>query len=181
MKKVEHWFESWLFTGRWMLVPFFVGLIVSMLALMYKFIEELIHLFTHLSASAYDVILAVLALVDLTLLANLLIIITFSGYESFVSKIDGVPSEERPAWMGKVGFSTLKVKLISSIVAISGIDLLRTFINLSYMEKQADPAALANLEVVIQWKLLIHSIFVISGLLFAIMDYLSSRQTPTSH
>ena len=181
MKTIERWFEAWLFSGRWLLAPFFVGLIVSMLALLYKFVEELIHLFTHLSASVYDIILAVLALVDLTLLANLLIIITFSGYESFVSKIDGVPSEDRPAWMGKIGFSTLKVKLISSIVAISGIDLLRTFINLNYLEKQPDPAALANLESVIYWKLLIHGLFVISGLLFAVMDYLSSRQSPNPH
>ena len=103
----------------------------------------------------------------MTLLANLLIIIIFSGYESFVSKLDVAKHEDKPGWMGKVGFSTLKVKLISSIVAISGIDLLRTYM-------QLDNEGVVSIEVV-KWKLLIHSVFVISGLLFAIMDYLTTK------
>ncbi|MGH1542533.1 MAG: TIGR00645 family protein [Arenicella sp.] len=177
MKKLEHTFESIFFSGRWLLVPFFIGLIVAMAALLYKFLEELTHLFTHLSLQANDLILLVLAMVDLTLLANLLIIITFSGYESFVSKIDVIAEEDRPSWMGKVGFSTLKVKLISSIVAIAGIDLLRVFINLNDLMVKPDPVAMQSLPQVIEWKLLIYAAFVFSGLLFAIMDYLSARQS----
>ncbi len=133
--------------------------------------KELWHLITHFSElNEIKLILGILALVDMTLLANLLIIIIFSGYESFVSKIDVADHEDRPGWMGKVGFSTLKVKLISSIVAISGIDLLRTFM-------QMETSGTTDMEVV-KWKLLIHATFVVSGLLFAIMDYMTSKAAP---
>ena len=168
MKKVEHAFEAGIFSSRWILAPFFVGLIFAIIVLLGGFVKELWHLLSHItSLTETEIILGILALVDMTLLANLLIIIIFSGYESFVSKIDVAEHEDRPGWMGKVGFSTLKVKLISSIVAISGIDLLRT-----YMQLDNDGAI--DLEVV-KWKLLIHGVFVISGLLFAIMDYLTSK------
>ena len=166
MKKIEHTFEKGIFVSRWLLAPFFVGLIIGIVILLTSFGKELWHLITHFSdLDEMKTILGILALVDMTLLANLLIIIIFSGYESFVSKIDAANHEDRPGWMGKVGFSTLKVKLISSIVAISAIDLLRTYMQLSSGD---------DLNIV--WaKLAIHSVFVISGLLFAIMDYLTTK------
>ncbi|GAA4355323.1 TIGR00645 family protein [Kangiella marina] len=168
MKKVEHAFEAGIFSSRWILAPFFVGLILSIVVLLGGFAKELWHLLSHFgSLSETDTILGILALVDMTLLANLLIIIIFSGYESFVSKLDVADHEDKPGWMGKVGFSTLKVKLISSIVAISGIDLLRTYM-------QLDNDGTISIEIV-KWKLLIHGVFVISGLLFAVMDYLTSK------
>jgi len=169
MKNIEHRFEKALFASRWVLAPFFVGLIISILILLGSFAKELWHLVTHFTElGEISTILGVLALVDMTLLANLLIIIIFSGYESFVSKIDLADHEDRPGWMGKVGFSTLKVKLISSIVAISGIDLLRTYMQLDKMPEAIETD-------VVMWKLLIHGTFVISGLLFAIMDYLTTK------
>lgn len=169
MKALENQFERAIFTSRWILAPFFVGLILSIFVLLGGFAKELWHLMSHFtSLSETDTILGILALVDMTLLANLLIIIIFSGYESFVSKIEIANHEDRPGWMGKVGFSTLKVKLISSIVAISGIDLLRTYMILD------EPNTHFNPEIV-KWKLLIHATFVISGLLFAVMDYLTSK------
>ncbi|NVJ65025.1 MAG: TIGR00645 family protein [Gammaproteobacteria bacterium] len=166
MKKIENTFEKGIFISRWLLAPFFVGLIVGIIVLLTTFGKELWHLITHFSElNEIDTILGILALVDMTLLANLLIIIIFSGYESFVSKIDAAEHEDRPGWMGKVGFSTLKVKLISSIVAISAIDLLRTYMQIEAGEDYS-----------IVWpKLAIHSVFVVSGLLFAIMDYLTSK------
>lgn len=168
MKRVERAFEAGIFSSRWILAPFFVGLIFSIAVLLGGFTRELWHLLSHFgSLTETETILGILALVDMTLLANLLIIIIFSGYESFVSKLDVANHEDKPGWMGKVGFSTLKVKLISSIVAISGIDLLRT-----YMQLDSDPTI--SLEIV-KWKLLIHGVFVVSGLLFAIMDYLTSK------
>ena len=112
-----------------------------------------------------DIIISILTLVDITLLANLLIIIMFSGYESFVSKIEISEHEDRPDWMGKVGFATLKIKLIGSIVAISAIELLAVFVNIDqYTDKQ------------IKWKVIIHVTFVISGVLFAVMDRTSSKK-----
>lgn len=172
MKKVELAFEKGIFSSRWLLAPFFVGLIASILILLLGFFKELWHLLSHLSElDEMSTILGILALVDMTLLANLLIIIIFSGYESFVSKIDVADHEDRPGWMGKVGFSTLKVKLISSIVAISAIDLLRT-----YMQLQTGQ----DLDIV--WmKLAIHSVFVVSGLLFAVMDYLTTKNNSASN
>lgn len=169
VKKIEHGFERALFSSRWILAPFFVGLILSIFILLGSFAKELWHLVTHFGElGEIATILGILALVDMTLLANLLIIIIFSGYESFVSKIDVSNHEDRPGWMGKVGFSTLKVKLISSIVAISGIDLLRTYMQLDKMPEAIETD-------VVMWKLLIHGTFVISGLLFAVMDYLTTK------
>lgn len=172
MKKLEHTFEKGIFISRWLLAPFFVGLIVGIVILLTSFAKELWHLISHFSElNEMSTILGILALVDMTLLANLLIIIIFSGYESFVSKIDAADHEDRPGWMGKVGFSTLKVKLISSIVAISAIDLLRTYMQIE-----------AGSDYSIVWpKLAIHSVFVVSGLLFAIMDYLTSKSSNSNH
>ncbi len=166
MKHIENTFEKGIFISRWLLAPFFVGLIFGILILLTSFAKELWHLISHFSElDEMSTILGILALVDMTLLANLLIIIIFSGYESFVSKIDVADHEDRPGWMGKVGFSTLKVKLISSIVAISAIDLLRTYMQIS-----------SDGDYSIVWpKLAIHSVFVVSGLLFAIMDYLTTK------
>lgn len=166
MKNVEDTFELWLFRSRWLLAPFFVGLIVGVMVLLVKFSKELFYLVTsvfHLNES--EVVLSVLTLVDVSLLATLLIIITFSGYESFVSKIDVGDHEDRPGWMGKVGFSELKMKVIGSIVAISAIELLKVFVNIAdYTDMQ------------VLWKVVIHMTFVLSGVLFALMDRMASAK-----
>ena len=112
-----------------------------------------------------ELILSVLTLVDVALIANLLIIIIFSGYESFVSKIDIDTHEDKPGWMGKVGFGALKVKVIGSIMAISAIELLKVFVNSGeYVVEE------------IQWKVMIHLTFVLSGVLFAVMDWLGNKK-----
>ncbi|HEY9033946.1 MAG TPA: TIGR00645 family protein [Pseudomonadales bacterium] len=161
---IENRFERTLFASRWLLVPFYVGLVISVLLLLFKFVGELLHLLLDIaSLSESDVILGILTLVDLSLIANLLFIIIFSGYESFVSKINVDDHEDKPGWMGKVGFSALKIKVIGSIVAISAIELLKVYINVS---------AYSEHEVI--WKVLIHLTFVVSGVLFALMDKLSS-------
>jgi uncharacterized protein (TIGR00645 family) len=125
--------------------------------------------------SESEVILAILTLVDMSLVANLLLIIIFSGYENFVSKIDTAGHEDRPEWMGKVDFSGLKVKVIASIVAISAIELLKAFVNVG---AQIDAAAATPgapwtwtaADKAIAWKVGIHMILVVSGVLFATMD-----------
>ena len=168
LEKLERYFEKFLFTSRWILAPFYVGLMAGVVILLVKFIKSLFNTFGGLfngTLSESGIVLNILTLVDITLLANLLIIIIFSGYESFVSKIEISDHEDRPDWMGKVGFSTLKIKLIGSIVAISAIELLKAFVNMEeYTEKQ------------IMWKVIIHVTFVISGVLFAVMDRTSSKK-----
>ena len=135
--------------------------------LLVKFCQEFIHVAPHiLDSSEGDAILAILTLVDMSLVANLLLIIIFSGYENFVSKIDAAGHEDKPEWMGKVDFSALKLKLIASIVAISAIELLKAFVN---MEKILAPESGSG-ETVLLWKVIIHVVLVISGVLFAVMD-----------
>lgn len=131
MKRLEHGLELLIFNSRWLLAPIYVGLVLSILLLLLKFVQELVHVVGGMfKASEGDVILAVLTLVDLSLVANLLLIVLFSGYENFVSKIHTEAHEDRPEWMGKVDFSGLKLKLVASIVAISGIELLKALVNI---------------------------------------------------
>lgn len=165
MEKLEAFFEHILFKARWLLAPFFFGLVIAILALLFKFAKELINLLNSLMyESTTNPILSILTLVDTALLASLLLIITFSGYENFVSKFAPEDHEDRPAWMGKVGFADLKLKLIGAIVAISSVELLKGFLN---------SAALTNEELA--WKVAIHITFVVSSLLFALTDYISSK------
>ncbi len=160
MKRVEHGIELLIFNSRWLLAPFYLGLVLGIMMLLVKFLQEFIHTLPGLLAcSSQEVTLAILSLVDMSLVANLLLIIVFSGYENFVSKIDTAGHEDRPDWMGKVDFSGLKIKLIASIVAISGIELLKGFVNV---------AAMSDRDLV--WRVGIHAMLVVSGVLFAIMD-----------
>ncbi|MCK7578043.1 MAG: YqhA family protein [Chromatiales bacterium] len=121
IKKIEHLLEVLIFNSRWLLAPFYLGLVVGIMILLIKFGQEFFHVASHAWAgSESDVILAILTLVDMSLVANLMLIIIFSGYENFVSKINTAGHEDRPDWMGKVDFSGLKVKVIGSIVGDLG-------------------------------------------------------------
>ena len=110
-------------------------------------------------------VVGVLSLVDIVMIANLLLLIIFAGYENFVSIINTANHEDRPEWMGHVTFSDLKIKLIGSIVAISGIELLKAFMNLK-----------AYTDGELAWKIGLHLTFVVSGVLFAMMDKLSHKE-----
>jgi uncharacterized protein (TIGR00645 family) len=164
LSKIEGGLESVIFKSRWLLAPFYLGLVFSILLLFVKFAQELWHMSTHvMTASESDVIVGILALVDMSLVGSLLLMIIFSGYEIFVSKIDVAEHEDRPDWMGKVDFSGLKLKVIGAIVAISAIDLLKSFMNIPVEMSDAETNAML-------WKVVIHMAFVVSGVLFAVMD-----------
>ena len=121
---IESWLERFLFSSRWLLAPLYVGLVISLLMLVVKGMQELGHFIMRIgSAKEGDVILGALTLVDLTLTGSLIVIVIFSGYENFVSRIDASKHEDWPEWMGKIDFTGLKLKLMSSIVAISAIQL----------------------------------------------------------
>lgn len=165
MNPLEKTVESLIFRSRWLLAPFFIGLLVAILALLVKFAKELIHLMAGLFTSgAEEAIVSILTLVDTALIASLLLIITFSGYENFVSKLSVGEHEDRPAWMGKVGFSDLKLKLIGAIVAISAVELLKAFINVHELTNEQ-----------LAWKVGIHLTFVVSGVLFAVTDWIAEK------
>jgi uncharacterized protein (TIGR00645 family) len=169
MNKVEATLESWVFRARWLLAPFFVGLLLAIVALLFKFLKALWTLAMQVfTLSADETIIAILSLVDSALIAALLLIIGFSGYENFVSKIATGEHEDRPAWMGKVGFSDLKIKLMGAIVAISAVELLKAFIDVG-----KDPALTWDM---LAWKVGIHLTFVVSGVLFAITDRITESK-----
>ena len=176
---VEKVLEGILFKSRWLLAPFYLGLVLALLLLLGAFIAELIHFMpqlldlTHIDPE--QVILAVLSLIDLSLAGNLVVIVIFSGYENFVSKINTDNAEDRPSWMGTLDFSGLKMKLIGSIVAISAISLLRAFMTLTDSDAPLDERKML-------WMLILHLTFVGSGLMFAMMDYIGNRaEKPKEH
>jgi len=164
MRKVEHFIEVIIFNSRWLLVPFYLGLVLSIALLLVKFVKEFISFVpVAISGTGSEVIISILTLIDVVMIANLLLIIIFAGYENFVSKIDTGDSEDRPNWMGNVTFSDLKMKLIGSIIAISAIELLKAFLSIDKY---------TNTELA--WQVGIHMTFVVSALLFAVTDWLAS-------
>lgn len=166
---VERVFEKVLFASRWLMAPMYLGLVLALGLLSVVFVRELaLYLPQALDMKGEDAILVVLTLIDLTLAGNLLLIVLFSGYENFVSKFDFDTGTDRPDWMGKVDFSGLKMKLIASIVAISAIDLLKWFMSI---EEMTD----AEMDRRFFWLVVIHLTFVSSGVLMALMDYLTSK------
>jgi uncharacterized protein (TIGR00645 family) len=162
--------ETALFFSRWLLAPFYIGLVIALAALLGVFLadlwRELVHI-THLGPgrAAEAGILMALSMIDLSLAGDLLIIVILSGYETFISRIR-TADEDRPAWMGTVDFSGLKMKLIASIVAISIIALLRTYLELG--DRPIDPTT-------VLWQVIITLTFVVSGVLLALMDLIVSR------
>ena len=162
-KRVEIFMENMLFSARWLLAPFYFGLAISLFVLLIKFLMELLHL-AHgaFTSSESDVILGLLTLVDLTLTGSLLIIVIFSGYENFVSRMDHSNHDDRPEWMGTIDFSALKLKMLSSIVAISAVQLLRQFMSLGTVTPEREKE--------LMWLVIIHLVFVVSSVLLALSD-----------
>ncbi len=168
----ESLLEKTLFASRWLLAPFYLGLAVGVAILLIKFVQELYHLaLIAISGTESDAILGVLSLVDLALTGSLLLIVIFSGYENFVSKIDHTHHRDWPEWMGTIDFTALKIKLLGSIVAISAIQLLKQFMAV----KTASDREL-------MWYVIIHVVFVVSSVLLALSDRLTgeAKSTPSA-
>ena len=161
--KLEHLLEAVLFASRWLLAPFYLGLAIGIVVVLIKFLEELLHLaLKAFTATEADVIVGVLSLVDLALTGSLLLIVIFSGYENFVSKIDHSGHRDWPEWMSSIDFTTLKIKLLGSIVAISAIQLLKQFMELRTASDRD-----------LWWYVIIHLVFVGSSVLLALSDRIS--------
>ena len=158
---VERGLESLIFNSRWLMAPFYLGLVVSLAVLLLKFLMLLWEFILHApGAKESDIILGVLSLIDVSLTGNLILIVVFSGYENFVSKIDPYGHPDWPDWMTKVNFGGLKQKLLASIVAISAIQVLKAFMNI---DTNFDPTKLA-------WLVGVHLMFVVSAFMLAIAD-----------
>ena len=159
--RVERGLESLIFNSRWMMAPFYLGLVVSLAVLLYKFLEMLWEFILHAPhAKESDIILGVLSLIDVSLTGNLILIVMFSGYENFVSKIDPGGHPDWPDWMTKVDFGGLKQKLLASIVAISAIQVLKAFMNIDVV---FDAQKMG-------WLVGVHLMFVASALMLALSD-----------
>ncbi len=163
--RIEQALEAVLFASRWLMAPFYLGLVVALAALLLIFARELIERLPELiNMHETDVILWVLLLVDLSLVANLMFTVILAGYENFVSRMTAENHRDWPSWMGTIDFSGMKLKLISSIAAISAIHLLETFMR----PEKLDIAVLG-------WQIGILVTIVAVGLLLAAMDYVSAR------
>jgi uncharacterized protein (TIGR00645 family) len=162
--KIEKRFETALFSSRWLLAPFYAGLAIGIAVLLIKFVAEVFHVVVlGFTGTEGQVILGVLTLVDLSLTGSLLVIVIFSGYENFVSKIDHSGHRDWPEWMGTIDFTALKLKLLSSIVAISAIQLLKQFMAVKTVSDRD-----------LWWSVVIHLVFVGSSVLLALSDRIAS-------
>jgi uncharacterized protein (TIGR00645 family) len=163
--RVEAQLGRLLFLSRWMMAPIYLGLVISLGVLVISFLKDLWHFVTHaFTSTESEVIIGVLALIDLSLAGNLVLMVIFAGYENFVAKIEFEDRSERPDWMGKVDFSGLKLKLLGSIVAISAIQLLRAFMDISRFSDRD-----------LMWLAIIHGVFVVSGVFLALSDLIAER------
>jgi uncharacterized protein (TIGR00645 family) len=185
---LEKTFESTLFASRWLLAPVYAGLALGLIALGVTFFVEMFHVFTAIFAGGYkeaDLVLSLLALVDMVLVGSLIIMVMFSGYENFVSKLD-VDGSDQLEWLGKLDANSLKLKVASSIVAISSIHLLKAFMSLGttvpgdsdtnrikpFLQEDADRML---------WYVVIHLTFVVSALLMGVLDRIAFAAHRNNH
>ncbi len=181
---------TFIFASRWLQLPLYLGLIAAQAVYVYHFWVELVHLleaafgskpalealitstgykteFQIISLNETVIMLVVLALIDVVMISNLLIMVIVGGYETFVSRMNLETHPDQPEWLSHVNASVLKVKLATAIIGISSIHLLKTFINA------------ANYDVkVLMWQTIIHAVFLLSALAIALTDKLMAHGNP---
>ncbi len=166
---IKNAFERVLFASRFLLTPLYLALAISLLALVGKAGLHLYQLITQLpTLDDEGVLLAELAIVDLTLTASLVVIVFLSGYTNFVAPVVMRADDGRPHWIAEIDFGELKLKLMASIVAISAIKLLEGFMNVAHTSDRD-----------LWWLAGIHLTFVVSAVLLAVADRLGHRSRPT--
>jgi len=182
-----------IFSSRWLQLPLYLGLILAQAVYVFHFWVELVHLLEAvfgnqaslqalISSIGYKsdvqitalnetiIMLVVLALIDVVMISNLLIMVIVGGYETFVSRMNLEDHPDQPEWLSHVNASVLKVKLATAIIGISSIHLLKTFINA------------ANYDVkVLMWQTIIHTVFLLSALAIALTDRLMSHAQRPVH
>lgn len=159
MKKLEHFVESIILASRWLLVVFYLGLTAALLLYAISFSGKLFDFVSKLFVlQETDTILKMLALIDAALVASLVVMVIISGYENFVSRFDNADGNEI-SWLGKVDAASLKIKVASTIVAISSIHLLQVFLN---AQQYSDGK--------LMWLTIMHMAFVFSALVLAYID-----------
>lgn len=163
MRQVERGIQTALFLSRWLLAPFLIGLVASLVLLIYRFFADLYEVAVKLPGTGWhDLIVDVLNLVDITLTANLVLIVIFSGYENFIGRLDRQGQAGLPDGLIDIDFGALKQRLLASIVAIAAVDALAWYLDL---EKYTDTSKLG-------WALAFPLMLVVAMLLLAIADRL---------
>ena len=163
---MESLFEKLFYSARWILAPLFLGLSLALLALALKFFQEVWHVLPHVfELSESDLILSLLSMVDMGLVGGQIVMVMYSSYENFVSRLDlDEKDSERLGWLGKMDAGSLKNKVAASIVAISSIHLLRIFMNISTIENDK-----------LLWYVIVHLTFVLSALVMCWIDLLTRK------
>ncbi len=169
----EQIIERLMFASRWILAPIYLGMSLVLLALGYVFFKEVFHVFSDINQlSETNFILAALSLIDMLLVGGLIVMVMFSGYENFVSKIDIREGGERLGWLGQLDTGTLKLKVAASIVAISAIFLLKKYVMAQEILATLPPDASLFVNPLF-WYTLMHLVFVVSALLLGYLDKIS--------
>ncbi|HEX7013580.1 MAG TPA: TIGR00645 family protein [Steroidobacteraceae bacterium] len=167
---MERTIERLLFASRWILAPIYIGMSIALVGLGVKFFMELYHLMMEVIAmEEADLVLILLSLVDMVLVGSLIIMVMFSGYENFVSQLDVGENTEKLSWLGKLDANSLKLKVASSIVAISSIHLLRQFMEAGDIIQHSGDKPL-------MWYVIIHLTFVVSAVMMGVLDRITSSQ-----
>jgi len=161
---------SFIFGSRWLQVPLYLGLILAQCVYVVLFLKELWHLVSHAATfSEQQIMLIVLALIDVVMISNLLVMVIVGGYETFVSRLRLQGHPDQPEWLDHVNASVLKIKLAMAIIGISSIHLLKTFIEAGNL---GQPGAKFT-EAGVMWQTIIHTIFILSAIGIAYVDRLS--------
>jgi uncharacterized protein (TIGR00645 family) len=163
--RIEHFLERLMYASRWIMAPVFLGMSLVLLVLAIKFFQELYHFLPHiLEIDDAQIILKLLTFVDLTLVGSLTLIVMFSGYENFVSRLDIGSEAEKLEWLGTHDYGSLKLKVATSIVAISSIRLLKVFMEVQNTENDK-----------MLWYVIIHLTLVISAFIMGYLDKISKH------
>lgn len=163
--RLEHFIERVMYASRWIMAPVFLGMSLILLALAIKFFQELYHFVPHiLEVDDGQVILKLLTFIDLTLIGSLTLIVMFSGYENFVSRLDIGSEAEKLDWLGTHDYGSLKMKVATSIVAISSIRLLKVFMEVENTDNDK-----------MLWFVVIHLTLVLSAFIMGYLDKISKH------
>ena len=160
-----------IFWSRWLQAPLYLGLIVAQGVYVYHFMIELSHLvMTASKIGETEIMLIVLALIDVVMIANLLIMVIIGGYETFVSRLNLKEHPDQPEWLSHVNAATMKIKLSMALIGISSIHLLKTFINAQNIPEPTIYAQVA-----------IHLTFIVSALAMAYTDRIMTKTLLEAH
>lgn len=166
MKKAERAVEQIIFASRWFQAPMYLGLIVAGVIYAWKFLLELVHIVMEVQTLTEEhLMLGVLTLVDITMVANLLVMVIIGGYATFVSRLDIDDHADRPDWLQKVDAGSIKVKMAGSLVGVSGIHLLKSFINIDNRPIEST-----------KWQIVIHIVFLLSTLALALTEWVMNKR-----